>query len=328
MKKTLFMIAAAVCIGPIYAEEPSSVSSVQYWIDNDHAAAKTGDGLEFDVDCSALSEGLHMLHFRVADNGGRYSQLYEHGFLKMDRIAKAGAIQSIQYWWDDMSGNAVIAPYTSETFTLSTDALPYGLHSLKYRVKDDVGRWSDCRSHYFYKGEIQDSARIVSYSYWWNDLTDEIMTKRLDSPATTFVIDRDLTIPQSARTGYAGHYTATLNLYVTDNRGRATFLTTNVEYPDNDAPVTDIDAAAYIGSSANGVKISWEEKTNDQMGDYNVYVSKDNGPFYLWCADTTENNCIFHGMAGSLYRFTVTGRDAFGNRERYDESKCVSVYFE
>lgn len=101
-----------------------------------------------------------------------------------------------------------------------------------------------------------------------------------------------------------------------------------MEYPDDDAPVTDIDASSYLASASSGAKISWIEKSNDKMGDYNVYVSKDEGPFYLWLPDTTETNSTFRGKAGSTYRFTVTGRDAFGNREEYDETKCVSVTFE
>lgn len=304
-----------------------SILTIQYWIDND-SIATTESNNEFAIDCSALREGLHLLHCRVKDSAGRYSQLHEYGFLKAAKEIVSDSIQSLQYWWDNMKDNAVIAPYTSSEFSLSTNALPYGLHSLNYRVQDNVGRWSESKSHYFYKGEVLDSARIVSYSYWWNDLTEEVTTKELESPAVSLIIEDDLTVPQNARTGYAGHYTATLNISVTDNRGRVAFISSDVEYPDSDAPTTDIDAAAYLGTSKAGVKILWEEKSNDKMGDYNVYVSKDDGPFYLWCADTKETSSAFHGEAGSTYRFTVTGRDAFGNREKYDESKCVSVTFE
>lgn len=225
-----------------------------------------------------------------------------------------------------MHDNAVIAPYTADQFVLSTNALPYGLHSLKYRVRDDAGRWSDLQSHYFYKGEALDSARIVSYSYWWNDLADKVVTKALATPAATFALDEDMTVPDEARTGYAGHYTATLNIAVTDNRGRVAFVQTNVAYPDNDSPVTDIDADKYVTSST--VKLTWTESSNDKMGDYNVYYSKDNGPFVLWLADTKLTTATFKGERGSMYIFTVTGRDAFGNREEYDETKCVSVTFE
>lgn len=328
MKQTLFMIVALLLPWPMLADDAPAIAGVQYWIDNDYDAAVTENVEEFDVNCSSLSAGLHMLHLRAVDSNGKYSQLYEYGFLKVENATKAQAIESLQYWWDDMSENAVTAPYTAEEFTLSTNALPYGLHSLKFRVKDDAGRWSDLKSHYFYKGEALEPACIVSYSYWWNDMADKVVTKQLDEPVASFVIDEDLTLPKEARTGYAGHYTATLNVCVTDNRGKIVYLTTNVEYPDNDAPTTDIDAAAYLGSASSGVKITWEEKSNDKMGDYNVYVSKDEGPFFLWLPDTTETSSLFRGEAGSTYRFTVTGRDAFGNREKYDETKCVSVTFE
>lgn len=235
-------------------------------------------------------------------------------------------ITSLQYWWDDLHQSAVTVPYSADELILSVNAFPVGLHSLKYRVKDNAGRWSALHSHYFYKGEARDSARIVSYSYWWNDLTNHTVTRRLEKPAATFALDEVFTVPQEARTGYAGHYTATLNIIVTDNRGISSYLTANVEYPDNDAPATDIDADKYVSSST--VTLTWTESTHDKMGDYNVYVSKDNGPFMLWLPDTKQTTATFKGELGSTYLFTVTGRDAFGNREAYDETKCVSVTFE
>lgn len=281
--------------------------------------------MEFDIDCSALQPGVHTLHYRVADNIGLYSALQEHTFFKVATVAKATSISQMQYWWDDFQANACTEPY-SEDFVLSTDALPVGLHSLKYRVQDDAGRWSTCYSHYFYKGLPSDSARIVSYSYWWNDLKDEVTTIQLETPAVSFDLDINLNVPDNARTNYAGHYTATLMVAVTDNHGRSVLLSSDVTYPDNDAPATDIDADKYISSSS--VTISWTEKSGDQMLDYNVYVSKDGGPFMLWLPDTKNTSAKFVGEQGSNYLFTVTGRDTFGNREEYDETKCVSVTFE
>lgn len=319
------LIGIAAGLGLLSAAEPD-ISSVSYWIDDNHADAVASTVTEFDIDCSQLAPGLHTLNYRVADSNGRFSALHQHSFLKVAPATKADSISSLQYWWDDLSANAVIAPYTADEFVLSTNALPYGLHSLNYRVKDSADRWSELRTHYFYKGEAQDSARIVSYSYWWNDLKDDVTRRELDEPATTFELDEDFRVPENARTNYAGHYTATLNVAFTDNHGRSNLISTNVVYPDNDPPSTDIDADRYIAEST--VVISWEELTNDDMGDYNVYYSKDGGPWLLWLPDTQLTQATFKGERGCSYLFTVTGRDALGNREKYDESKCVSVTFE
>ena len=305
--------------------EQTDITGVVYWLDNNLSAAVVSSKLELDINCSSLSPGFHTLHYRVADNTGRYSALQEHTFFKVATVAKATSIAQMQYWWDDFQANACTAPYSND-FVLSTEALPVGLHSLKYRVQDDAGRWSACHSHYFYKGLQNDSARIVSYSYWWNDLTDETTTVELETPAASFDIDIDLNVPANARTNYAGHYTAKLTVAVTDNYGRKAVLSSNVSYPDNEAPVTDIDADKYVSSSS--VTISWTETSGDQMLDYNVYVSKDSGPFMLWLPDTKNTSATFIGERGSYYLFTVTGRDTFGNREEYDETKCVSVTFE
>lgn len=327
MKRIIsILIAAVMGVCPILAQEDLQIASLQYWIDNNHAAASESTKLEFCIDCASLAPGLHTLHYRVVDNKGHYSALQEHGFFKVSPVETATAVTSLQYWWDNLTQNTVTIPYNAEEFVLSANVLPVGLHSLNYRLKDNAGRWSELRSHYFYKGEARDSARIVSYSYWWNDLDDQVITRQLEQPVATFVLDENFNVPQEARTDYAGHYTATLNIVITNNHGISSYLTSNVEYPDNDAPVTDIDADKYVSSST--ITLTWTESTNDKMGDYNVYVSKDNGPFMLWLPDTKQTTATFKGERGSVYLFTVTGRDAFGNREPYDETKCVSVTFE
>lgn len=320
------MIAVVFGISQILAQSLPKVTNIQYWIDDNHTAPIVSTQMEFDIDCKSMSPGLHFMNYRVADDNGSYSGLYQHAFLKLQALNHAVSIDSLQYWWDNMTANATVCPYSGEQFSLSTDALPYGLHSFNYRVMDNAGRWSQSRSHYFYRGEALDSARIVSYSYWWNDLTSDIVTREFEQPVSTVIINETLNVPEKARTDFAGHYTAIFSFYLTDNLGRSTFMSTNVTYPDNDAPVTDIDADNYVASST--VKITWNEKTNDLMGDYNVYFSKDGGPFVLWLPDTKSTSATFKGERGSRYVFTVTGRDALGNRETYDETKCVSVIFE
>lgn len=321
----LIMVATVWCLNPLLAED-THIASVEYWIDSNHSSVMTSTAMEFDVNCTSLSAGLHTLHYRVADSQGRYSALREQGFYKLPAMNKATKVESLQYWWDDKHEKSVTPPYEANQFVLPTNALPYGLHSLNYRVKDDAGRWSEIRSHYFYKGETLDSARIVSYSYWWNDLTDKVVTKSIAASAKIFVVDENIRVPEEARTNYAGHYTAKLNIAVTDSRGRIAYVQTNVTYPDNDAPITDINADKYVTNST--VTLTWGEKSKDKMGDYNVYYSKDNGPFMLWLPDTKQTTASFKGEKGSVYLFTVTGRDAFGNREAYDETKTLSVSFE
>lgn len=328
MRKLYFGLVALFAIGisNALADGENATGPVQYWIDNRDEDAQLSDSLNFTVDCKELPAGLHFLRYRVADSSGRFSPLNEHGFYKTPVIKSATKIDSLMFWWDDFHINAVSAVYNDSTFILSTSALPYGLHSLKYRVVDDAGRWSETKTHYFYKGEQRDSAMITGYFYWWNDLSADAELKWLESPAKTFEIDEKFNVPEKAKTNYAGHYTATLHIAFLDNLGRTAFHEINVEYPDNDPPLTDIDADKYVASKS--VTINWKETSSDSMGDYNVYFSKDNSPFLLWLPDTKQTSATFKGEKGSFYRFTVTGRDSFGNREKYDESKCVSVTFE
>lgn len=311
-----------------YPAKATGIEHLQYWWDNRHPdaleRAYTSETLVLATD--SLKPGFHTLHYRVKDDQGQYSALMEHGFLKAASPATATEIDSLQYWWDSTDEKAHMSQYSDESFILSTDSLNIGLHSFNFRVKDNADNWSATNTKYFYKGESVDSARMVSYSYWWNDIKDKTVTRPLDVPATSLLIDEDLNVPYEARTSHAGHYTATLHIVLTDNHGRSIYTSANVEYPDTDAPVTDIDADKYVASTS--VTLKWEEKSDDKMGDYNVYVSKDGGPFILWLPDTKQTSAVFKGEKGCNYIFTVTGRDVFGNREDYDEKKCVSVTFE
>lgn len=308
---------------------PSKIESIQYWWDasQDASVLINYTENELDLNTEGLKEGLHSFNYRVKDDTGVWSEVKNYHFYKVNTDAKvATEIVSIQYWWDDLNENVSEIPYSTEEILAYTDALLSGLHSFNIRVKDDAGEWSEIKSYYFYKGDTISEAEIISYSYWWNDLKESTVTVELETPAKEFEFGEDLKIPEEAKTNYAGHYTATFNFKVTDNRGIVAFTTCDITYPDNDAPTSIIDAESYTANST--VKVFWEETSGDDMGDFNVYYSKDDSPFLLWLPDTKETSASFKGESGSRYRFTVTARDSFGNRENYDESKCVSVIFE
>lgn len=311
---------------------PATVDKAQFWIDNRtdvQTLSISGDSLEYVFDAKGLSRGIHTFNIRVCDNLGHFSPLSSQPFF-VDRLDadRHTAVTAYEYWFDNDVLSRTAGAVDSAEFALSiaTDRLKSGPHFINYRVKDNLDYYSPVERFLFYKPD-KTATGIVSYSYWWNDRTDSIAKVDLDSVSATVDIEKTLVVPAYARTDYAGHSLATLNVIVTDDLGfSSAALAVDVEYPDIDAPETDIDADSY--SVRSSVTLTWKELTGDDVAAYNVYVSENGGPFYLWLEDVTSTTATFKGHLGSVYRFTVTARDTWNNSEKYDESKCISVIFE
>ena len=331
MKRLLLWLLGAAAV-PVCLGASAPRLCVDYWVDRDIAARQTvtADNLTptLSLNLSAVPAGLHTLNYRVSDGDGISSATQTHMFYTLgiqDTVAVKPAC--IEYWFDD---NVAVRFSTTATvgenvFSPDCSALSFGLHALNLSVVDNKGRHHSAMRHYFYKGQPS-ASDIVSYTYWWNDATEKASTIQLDKPSSTFVLETEFSVPAYARTNYAGHYTAQLNVAFTDNLGhQSATMSSAVTYPDLDAPVTDIEADNY--SPTSQVNLTWTESTDDDMAGYNVYVSDNGGIYLLWLSDTTATKATFKGESGHKYRFTVTGRDKSGNIEEYDETKCISVTF-
>jgi uncharacterized protein YjdB len=91
-------------------------------------------------------------------------------------------------------------------------------------------------------------------------------------------------------------------------------------------PITTQLVATYSGDTT--ITLEWNALYyKDAVSDYNVYVSEGSEPFVLWLPNTTKQTATFKGRVETIYRFCVTTRDTSGNREAFDESKCIEVKF-
>lgn len=112
----------------------------EYWFDDDYAG-KTSvqlSGSEADISTEIPTEGLtcgiHTLHFRVKQEGGKYSSISSTVFFK-----SAGQIDRLQYWFDDDFEHAKtttsIEGGSEITFMDNWDLsdVPEGFHRLYYR---------------------------------------------------------------------------------------------------------------------------------------------------------------------------------------------------
>ena len=145
--------------------EGQNLSSLEYFIDVDPGA---GNGvilpiqgpdtsqLDFVVNTSMVSMGLHTLRTRVLDDSNRVSLTSSMNFIKVGDVGDN--IQSVEYFVDVDpgfgSGVVVSNQSTSDTslsFSVNTQLLATGLHSLHVRCLDDLGQWSITDVFYFVK---------------------------------------------------------------------------------------------------------------------------------------------------------------------------------
>jgi hypothetical protein len=86
-----------------------------------------------------------------------------------------------------------------------------------------------------------------------------------------------------------------------DNPGA--FLTTAV----NPFPSAETDSTQFL--------VQWSAPGTVAVKSFDIYVSKDNGPFTLWQNDTTATEAFYTGEVNSTYSFYSVATDIFGDTE-------------
>ncbi len=119
----------------------------------------------FNIDLNSLSEGFHMLYFRVQDENGNWSLMQSEGIYKYLNPQQTGInpyvpeITGMEYYFDSDPGigNGISIPVTSnsaieKSFNIDISSLSIGYHELNVRVKDEFGKWSINYSEELFKG--------------------------------------------------------------------------------------------------------------------------------------------------------------------------------
>jgi hypothetical protein len=129
----------------------------------------------FNVDLTAVTDGLHTINYRVAQTSGVdlvWSLTYTTSFYKV--TTSIPIIEEIEYFVDTDpgfgSGQAItITPgaTVSTNFLVNISALSTGVHILNVRAKDDNGSWSMIHSLPFYVVATV-SANITTLEYFFD----------------------------------------------------------------------------------------------------------------------------------------------------------------
>jgi hypothetical protein len=95
---------------------------------------------------------------------------------------------------------------------------------------------------------------------------------------------------------------------------------------ERDTRAPEVTVLAPAASADGSFAVSWSgEDLGSGVQDYDVWVSKDGGPFSLWLDDTTATEAVFSGEAGKDYGIVVLGRDRAGNQDALPADPLVTV---
>lgn len=157
---------------------------LRYWYDDQLTAQQVDavSGVHL-LDASALMQGLHTLHYQVADENGTLGAPLSAVFLKMDMDGTQQVAKRQRYWFDDDASTLFEGDVTTGTQMLDVSKLSLGLHTLHYQLADATGALSAPQTSVFIKmGEnlIADGKNgITGYMYWMNDRSKDNVRETL-----------------------------------------------------------------------------------------------------------------------------------------------------
>lgn len=155
----------------------TEICAYEYYVDDNADGRITVDaaGIEqinFDIDASSLSTGLHKLSLRTKDSEGQWSTPHIQYFYHVEP-PKQTALAYIEYYLDEeCNTRQKISTDSSGEFDTELDLsrLTDGLHKLYLRVQDTDSAWSTPYCRLFCK---EGETKIIGYEYWFNKEYDE-----------------------------------------------------------------------------------------------------------------------------------------------------------
>lgn len=170
----------AILSHPGYSQ---TVVKAEYYFDTDPGAGNgtpvsitPNDTTSFTGTLSAasLSPGFHRIAFRVKDNLGRWSLPEARLFYIFQTLPKASNIVKAEYYFDTDPGvgnatNLTISPDDTVTLTklIPGNALNNGWHTVGFRTRDNLGKWTIREERSFFVGPCSTPTppNVVG---WWS----------------------------------------------------------------------------------------------------------------------------------------------------------------
>ena len=172
------------------AADDRTLTAGEYWIDNNHNQRTTvdigSDGLmQFVLDASTLSEGLHTLHYRAQDSEGSYSPAQAWLFYRI-KATETGTL-TLDYWVDEGDHETRALADGQTAFVLDASNLSEGLPTLHYRLNTLSGQTGAERTWLFYRVAPAYESGIRTLEYWVDEGQHE--TRTLTENDVAFTLD-------------------------------------------------------------------------------------------------------------------------------------------
>ena len=174
-------------------DKTAVAKSLRYWFDDEQTATETAitDGIQL-LDASRLTDGLHTVHYQIANSNGTLGAPASSIFLKMNSYdPESTTAQSLRYWFDDDT-DVKTTSVSGGTQSIDVSNLLSGLHTLHYQLVDSSGQVTSPVSCVFMKSfdkAIADGEnRITKYQYWLNRNSQAMQRVELASAANPYTL--------------------------------------------------------------------------------------------------------------------------------------------
>lgn len=186
MKRLYIMMLVIFISGTASAQQTktSQLNTLEYWWDENIDKTEKvsldsygkNDNIAFDIDGSALTNGMHTLYYKVSDSDNNWSPIYVAWIEVKSKSAKE--VQALKYWWGTNTDKAQESEITKgATIQLDKwfvvpeyakqDALTKkGMARFCYSFIDDMGRVSAPE----YIDVIYSTGPELSYRIYDNDI--------------------------------------------------------------------------------------------------------------------------------------------------------------
>ena len=187
MKRLFIFIVAWLAVGMLSAQ---SLTRCKYWFDQNYSAAQEvtlgNSTLQFQIDATTLSKGVHYLNLHIQDSAGVWSSPRSFLFLHVPSVASATAIY--KYWFDDNTADAQNGTLTNGTMMLNASSLPVGMHTLNLQCM--VGTDIRVEQHLFYK--MPAPTQCTSFTFHYRIDGGDFQTVDFNSQGGNVALNLDL----------------------------------------------------------------------------------------------------------------------------------------
>ena len=183
MRQLLCLINLCFC-GLLWAQNPN-ITQIEYFWDTDPGFGNANQlsftpsdnvQLNFNLDISNLSAGIHSMYVRAKDEFGNWSLYTKKNIFVVEGFEATPLLVEVEYFWDTDPGfgNGTNVPITASTttdhnFTVPINNLSPGLHSLYIRSRDMHNHWSlYTKKNIFIIEGSEATPNIVAMEYFFN----------------------------------------------------------------------------------------------------------------------------------------------------------------